>query len=201
MLNISTPLPREQTVSQEIARVVAVAGDDFVLRSDGAGYRAWRAASCLVTPEAGDQVIAAIAADKAWILAVLERGGAPTTLSVAGDLQLCVPSGRLTISARDGVDLSSQQAIALTAASIEARAAEASVVVDRVRTVARRIETAAHWVCLNATRCVRTVEELDQLRARAVDHAAQELMRLRGATTLLQAKVLAKIDGEQIHVG
>jgi len=47
----------------------------------------------------------------------------------------------------------------------------------------------------------RRVEGMDQLRAQHIDHAADKTMSLRGENTLMTAKQLVKVDGEQIHMG
>jgi hypothetical protein len=47
----------------------------------------------------------------------------------------------------------------------------------------------------------RFVEEIDQTRAGTVDLRAQNLMAIRGENAVISARVLAKVDGEQIHIG
>lgn len=70
------------------------------------------------------------------------------------------------------------------------------VVVERACAVTRSVETVAEWVTLSATRCVRSVEELDQLRAREIDHAAEGLLRLRGPTALFQQRLCSSSTPE-----
>jgi hypothetical protein len=50
-------------------------------------------------------------------------------------------------------------------------------------------------------RSYRFVEEHDQVRAAQIDYVAQNNASLRGENTLITAKDLVKVDGEQIHLG
>src|SRR5579871_1396441 len=82
-------------------------GDGWIeVASEGGVLRARRAASCLLAPAVGDEVLVAIVARRpAYVLAVLERApGARNDLDLAGDTTLRVAGGRLSLSA-DGLDL------------------------------------------------------------------------------------------------
>ena len=50
-------------------------------------------------------------------------------------------------------------------------------------------------------RSYRMVEECDHVRAEQIDYAAKKRLSLHGETALLTAQHLAKVEGDQIHLG
>ena len=67
--------------------------------------------------------------------------------------------------------------------------------------LAQEIDSIATRVSQKAKRAFRFIEEIDQTRAGAVDIRAQRMLGLRGENAVISARVLAKLDGEQIHIG
>jgi hypothetical protein len=187
------------------------------------GVRLWsgllearRAKSCLVAPEVGDRVLCAATPEGEFILAVLEgREDAKTVLAVPGDLELQAHSGRVGISASAGVDIVSAGPVAMTSSELHLRAGKGSVAVDelgffgrlvraevtKVALVAQEVDSALTRLTQRAKRVFRFVEEIDQTRAGTVDLRAENLLALRGENAVISARVLAKVDGEQIHLG
>jgi len=186
------------------------------LRGRVAGERrARRAASCLLVPEPGDRVLLALEPEP-FIVAVLERGGEqPAALRLDGDVRLEVPSGKLDIAASEGVRLRSDRAISLLSRALriesgsgellfgrlEAVASATRAHIGKLSLVADTCDVVAERIAQRAKRAYRFVEELDQLRARYLDHRADDLLQLKGKNTVLTAREVTKIDGEQIHVG
>jgi hypothetical protein len=175
-----------------------------------------RAKSCLVAPEIGDNVLCAFGPDGAFVLAVLEGGeGAPTRLAVDGDLHVESRDGRVAIASPRGIDLVSGGAVAMTSAEVHVRAGKGSVTVDelgffgkllraevaKVVLAAQEVDTVLTRLTQRAKRVFRFVEELDQTRAGTVDLRAQNLVAIRGENAIISARVLTKVDGEQIHLG
>jgi Protein of unknown function (DUF3540) len=183
----------------------------------GAGtWQARRAKSCLVAPEIGDAVLCASGPEGVFVLAVLRGAeGAPTRVEAEGDLHIRSREGRVALSSPEGVDLVSGGFVAVTSAEVHVRAAKGSVAVEelgylgrlvqaevaRVALVAHEVDSALERLTLRAKRVFRFVEEIDQTRAGTVDLRAQNLVGIRGENAILSARVLAKIDGEQIHLG
>src|ERR1700679_2503231 len=90
----------------EDATVVGREGGAFVVRAGNRRLEARRATGCLVEPEEGDRVLLAWLGDERFILSVLAReAGAPSRLSVEGDMELRVPAGRFVVASQDGIDL------------------------------------------------------------------------------------------------
>ncbi len=136
-------------------------------------------------------------------------------LAVPGDLELQAHSGRVGISAAAGVDIVSTGAVAMTSSEVHLRAKKGSVAVDdlgffgrlvraevtKVALVAQEVDSALTRLTQRAKRVFRFVEEIDQTRAGTVDLRAENLLALRGENAVVSARVLAKVDGEQIHLG
>jgi hypothetical protein len=73
--------------------------------------------------------------------------------------------------------------------------------VAKVAFVGQELESVFTRLTQRAKRVFRFVEELDQTRAGTVDLRADKLVAVRGENAIISARVLAKLDGEQIHLG
>ena len=200
----------------ETGRVERIAADVLEVRLAGGTYRARRAKSCLVAPEIGDKVLCAIDADGAYALAVLEgRAAAATKIAVDGDLQIQSRGGRMTMGAPQGIAMVSGSEVSVAAREVSVRAPKGSVAIDdlgffgrlvqaqvtKVTLAAQEIDTVADRLSQRLKRAFRFVEDIDQTRAGTVDLRAQHLVGIRGENAVISARVLAKVDGEQIHIG
>ena len=157
-----------------------------------------RAKSCLVAPEAGDRVLCSVDGEHVFVLAILE-GAKDTTL---------VSDGRLTVQANGALELASE--------TLKVKATSALATIEELRVfgreldasyggkvslMAERVEARASTLLQRAKQVFRFVEGLDQTRAGAVDVRAESLASIRGETTIMAARVLAKLDGEQVKIG
>ena len=214
-MNAAKRLARFEAVL-ESGVVECVVVETIEVRSEGSVYRARRAKSCLVAPQAGDTVLCGFLAHETYVLAVLDgREGAPTKLSTDGDLQIQSRGGRVVVGASQGVDLISGGSVSIAGAEIHARAPKGSVAIDelgyigklvqaqvtKVTVLAQEIDSIATRLSQKAKRAFRFIEEIDQTRAGAVDIRAQRMLGLRAENAVISARVLAKVDGEQIHIG
>ncbi|HVY47188.1 MAG TPA: DUF3540 domain-containing protein [Minicystis sp.] len=205
------------TPAHDVGTLARVDGAELVVQTGAGLVRARGAPSCLVAPEPGDLVlVAALEAGAAFVVAVLERDAAgPLTLTAEGGLAVRVPSGAFTVAAQRGVTIEAEGELAVTAASLEIDAAEARVAagalsvtaalvrseIDRVKHVAKAVETVADRIVERVKRAYRNVEEIEQVRAERIDYEAKTTLSLHGENTLLTADELVKIDGDQIHLG
>jgi hypothetical protein len=73
--------------------------------------------------------------------------------------------------------------------------------VEKLALAAEEVDTVLARLTQRAKRVFRFVEEIDQTRAGTVDMRARGLVGIRGENAVLAARVLAKVDGEQIHLG
>lgn len=175
-----------------------------------------RAKSCLVAPEVGDTVLCAIEPEGAFVLAVLEGSrGASTKLVADGDIEVQARGGRVTVCSSNGVDIVSGGDIAMTSAELQVRATRGTFGIDdlgffgrlvqaevaKLALVATQVDSVITRVTQRAKRVFRFIEELDQTRAGTVDVRAQDMVAVRGENAIISARVLAKVDGEQIHIG
>ena len=199
------------------AGTVERAGEMIEVSLGTGACEARRAKSCLVAPEVGDSVLCALKPDgEAFVVAVLAgREGAPTKLAVDGDLALQARGGRVSLCSSEGVDIVSGGAVAMTSAELHVRAKEGTMAIEelgffgrlvqaevaKVSLVAQEVDSVLTRLTQRAKRVFRFIEEIDQTRAGTVDMRAQNLIAIRGENAVISARVLAKVDGEQIHLG
>jgi hypothetical protein len=201
---------------QEVCTVVGVAGAVYEVSSSGGTYEAKRAASCLLAPQVGDEVLVAVVPERScWVISVLERGeSAQTVLEIDGDLGIRVPRGRLSIAA-EGLDLVSGRETNMVSAELNVRASQGNVVLEKLaflgssllaevkaaRLVAEAIDTAAERLVQRVKRVYRFVADVEHLRAERIDYAATKDLSIRAENAVIMAEELVKVDGAQIHVG
>lgn len=206
---------RDEGVIQETALVVS--DDPIVVRAEGVEYRAERAASCLLKPASGDEVLVALLPDRrAFVLAVLTRPEARgTELRVEGDLRLRADGGKVEVSSSEGVTMATPRDITMVGGSVSVRALAATLAsetmtlvgkavvgeLDKVKVVARTLDTIVDRFTQRAKRAIRIVEESDHLRAERIDYTAEKSVTVHGDNALVTARQLVKIDGAQIHLG
>lgn len=205
-------------VFQTMGTIIRSSGSAFVVRSGEGDIHAKRALSCLVEPLEGDFVlIAGEPRGGAYILSVLERDAehGATAILCEGDLEIKVPNGRLRVASQEGIELLSPKDVNIAAAEVSVHARTASFVLEqlsylgslvagelgKLKLKSGIIETVAERVSSRVKRSFRSVEEVDQLKAECIDYAANQTMTLRAENTIVTAKELVKMDGEQIHMG
>jgi hypothetical protein len=200
-----------KAVFQEFGEVVAVEAELLTVRTALADVVARRAASCLLDPAVGDRVlVAAEERGDAYVLAVLEqRDPGAATLTVEGDLTLRSLRGKVSVAAQEGVDIVTAAAARILASTVDVEAMEALSVLSgavkaelgKVKLYASTLDSFFERVSQHAKRSFRTVDELDQVKARHIDYAASGNAHLRGENALVSAQDLVKLNGEQVHVG
>ncbi|MEO7327689.1 MAG: DUF3540 domain-containing protein [Minicystis sp.] len=200
-----------KAVFQEFGEVVAINAGLLTVRTALADLTARRAASCLLEPSLGDRVLVATEErGDAYVLAVLEQHNPETArLSVEGNLTLRSLRGKVTVAAQEGVDIVSAAAVKLMGSAVEVEAVEALSVLSgvvkaelgKVKMYASTLDSFFERVSLHAKQSFRTVDELDQVKARQIDYAASGNAHLRGENALISADDLVKLNGEQVHIG
>ena len=178
-----SPAPR-------LAYGTVAAGDDLAVVLPDGKRSARRAKSCLVAAEPGDRVLCSTDGDAVYILAVLEGDGGT---KVVADGKLEIVADQLKMRARTA-------SLAFEELRIFGRSVEATFG-DKASVFAERIESRASRFVQRAKQAFRFVEELEQLRAGNIDMRAESLAAIRGENTIVTARVLAKIDGEQVKIG
>ncbi|MGE0787639.1 MAG: DUF3540 domain-containing protein [Sandaracinaceae bacterium] len=206
------------TFYSEGGRVVSADGDRLEIETSAGTLLARRAASCLLEPRIGDEVLVAVGArGESYVTAVLTRSEAsPATLSAPGEgLEVIAPRGRLTFVAPEGVELVGGKALRLSAEEVAVHAREGTIAIGRMlvqgkealvhvpalKGVFDKVETTANRVMQRAKRSFRVIEETDTTRAGDIDTRAENGFVLRAKDALMNARRLVKMDAEQIHIG
>ncbi len=185
-----------------------------VTLDDGSDLVARRAASCLLAPEPGDRVLLTLQPEP-FVLAVLERDhDRVARLEVRGDAVMTT-SGELTLEGNEGVAVRTPKALSLLSRALNVRSSHAEIATERLVAVAkqarasfdeagvvsRSIDAVAERITQKAARAYRMVTELDQLRARHLDYRADHSARISSENTIVTAREVVKVDGEQVHIG
>lgn len=195
----------------------ATDGHLFVQTPNGR-VRARKAASCLLAPVTGDQVL--LSEDnfgRAYILAVLERPDDLTEnrLTLDGPTHLVVNDGDLTLSAEKGVTMASPAHVALSAAELQVHAARADIGLEettvagtslnasfeRIRTVARSMDSFIRSWVQRMSSCFRYVREVDETQAASARQLVEGTLTVQTGNSVHMAEGHIKIDAEQIHLG
>ncbi len=184
------PAP-EHGPALEYGTVLCTEGELTVSLNAGA-RAARRAKSCLVAPDRGDRVLCAREGDTVYVLAVL--GGAPSSATrIVADGELELSADTLRLRAKSAL-------VALGALRVLGRSLDAHFA-DKVELFAERVESRATTLVQRTKQAFRFIEALEQVRAGVFDLRAESLAAIRGENTIVAARVLAKLDGEQVKIG
>lgn len=217
MRNLARKQQRDREVLQHLGTVNRVDGAIFVIETDARELRAKRATGCLLEPVPGDLVlVATVGYEEGYVLSVLEReAGAPASIVTDGDLDIKVRRGRFGVAAEAGVSLASGRDVSVVSGAVNIRAVDGSVALERLsflgsfvraeigraKVLAESLDTVAERLWQRVKRSYRVVEECDHVRAEQIDYAAKKSLRLHGENALVTAENLAKVEGDQIHLG
>ncbi|WP_426143659.1 DUF3540 domain-containing protein [Pseudomonas sp. DWP3-1-2] len=199
------------------AQINAVSGERFgVVSTQGHRYWLKPAMGCLLQPAVGDTVLITLAGEDGYILSVLERTQwQPAQLRVEGDVHFNLPSGALSIEARDGLSADAGPMLALRADQMVAHFAQAQVGVTTLSVTGERSDH--HWSerndsairhCEKAVRHTahysqsrREVKGHEELTAGSLRQRVDKDWSLRGETLDLFAEVAVAVSGKQIKLG
>lgn len=195
--------------------VVRGTASGLVIELGGGPVAARRAKSCLVAPDAGDRVLCTVDGEQVFVLAVLEgEAGATTRIVAEGDMKVQA-TGRLGLGAGDQIEIAAAREVGVFAGKLQVRAQAAAAAIEEIGLVGRsleahlqkavvvaeRMETRADRLVQRAKQAFRFVEALEQVRAGVFDLRAEGLAAVRGENTIVAARTLAKLDGEQVKIG
>lgn len=217
--------------SQIMGTIVRIEGGVYVVRPDdddvptrasqhAREIRAERAVSCLVEPELHDYVLVAgkpngATFKPAYVLAVLERESNNVALSAKGDMEVRLRDGRFRVASRRGIDLVSAESVDIVSSRVGVHAESAKIVATEIVALASQVigelttvkvagkifDRVFERVSEHVQRSFRKVEEIDQLTAGQIDWSADQTVSIKSENTVMVAKELVKVDGEQIHFG
>jgi len=99
------------------------------------------------------------------------------------------------VSTCPGAKLLGKPTLKRLGGSIEANVADKAVL------LAERVETRATRLLQRTRQLFRFVEDVEQVRVKNYDLRAEGLAAVRAENTIVSARVLAKLDGEQVKIG
>jgi hypothetical protein len=217
MRNLARKQEPQRYVYEDLGTVLRVEGADFVIATSSGEIRARRATSCLLQPAPGDLVLLALVGQSSsYVLAVLEReAGAPGDIVLEGDLNIKLKSGSLGVAAQEDVRLVSAKEVSVVSGAVRVNAVDGSVALERLsflgkflraeigraKVFGETLDSMLDRVSQRVKRSYRIIEECDHVRAEQLDYAAKKRLSLHGETALLTAQHLAKVEGDQIHLG
>jgi len=202
----------------EYATVENCNGKEFAVRTVYGRMQAKRAESCLLMPEQGDQILLSVDRfGRAYVLAVLVRSetDAVNRLSFNGPTRLEISEGDLSLSAQAGIALDSSTRVSMAAPELNIHAAQAeigleethfvgkslSASIQRIRTVARNVDSFVHHLVQRMTSSFRQVREHDETQAASARQLVQGTLTVQTGNSVHTAEGHVKIDAEQIHLG
>ncbi len=202
--------------TQEVATVVGITDRRIRVRSSLGEVEVRRAASCLIEPEMGNEVLVVHHERGSHVLAVLERDEqSPARIIADGDLEIASPVGHVSMSGRDGINLLTPGEVVIAAETATVTAKKGEMMIDaltflgnrftaqieRVKTVSQSVESIAERWVQRVDRAYRFIAQSESTRAGYIEIQARTAFHVKAETTLVNSQGLTKIDGSQIHVG
>lgn len=178
------------------SRVLTVDGREgavlLVLAEDGERMAARQAVSCLVTPVAGDRVLTAVADDRLYVLAVLERPepAQPVRIETEGDLVLMARRVSIKTGAFDLVT----EAANLVGHAFNSLFRTSKRVSGTDETIARSTTVSAH-------ERVSVIAGSDVHKAGVFSQTIESALAQSAHTAVVTAKTDIRLNAERINVG
>src|SRR6202012_3994257 len=111
---------------------------------------------------------------------------------IVSSQEVSVVSGAIRLNAVDG-------SVALERLSFLGKLVRAEI--GKAKVFGETLDSMLERVSQRVKRSYRVVEECDHVRAEQLDYAAKKRLSLHGETAMLTAQHLAKVEGDQIHLG
>ncbi|CAB3828291.1 hypothetical protein LMG26858_00560 [Achromobacter anxifer] len=185
------------------------ADGSYAVACDGRVWNAQRAASCLLEPQPGDEVlISGPDPARVYLIAVtVQADPARATLQTEGELTLRSRTGDVLLQSAGAVRVrAAEYAVEAederhTCGRMRMVAKQLHATVGEFRLVGKSYEAVLDRMTLMARLSLRSVSEMDQVRAGAIDFQAEQSARLHAAYTVVTGGDLVKVDAKQIHMG
>lgn len=190
---------------------------DWVVECDGHQWRTRLAASCLLTPQLGDEVlISGPNATRVYLIAVVEQSDPQRAeLETVGDMVLRSRTGSVSVDAAKDLRLAGQGSVGIDTPALKVQAKEASFVAEQLkylgtevtatigttRLVGKVYEAVMDRLSFLSRVTFRAAEEVEHVRAGSLDYRADKSARLHASYTMVTGDKLVKVDAKQIHMG
>ncbi|RXT20257.1 MULTISPECIES: DUF3540 domain-containing protein [unclassified Bosea (in: a-proteobacteria)] len=190
------------------ARVLAITGERCLVQDETGTREAARAISCLIQPQAEDEVLVVASGRRVFILAVLTRAGlGDATLSLpdrAASLAIAAPSIALSATARLGLEAPevavTSRRFHLVADVLTQISRLASVVGDALTTVVGRQSTVAQRIEVTSQERNTAIAGIDSERIGT--HLSQtELTTVSAAVETHLARDDIRLDAKRVTIG
>jgi len=203
----------------QLLGIVVETGQDrsCLVRCEGRDWRVERAASCLLAPQAGDEVlICGPVPEQVYLIAVVRQADPDTArVELDGDIHLASLKGGISLRSAQDLELGCPRGLSLTSESFDLRTQRGQLTIDELNYLGRQAHVAVARTSWVGSLCelaidrltqvahsvLRLVRDTEQVRAGCLDYEAQQAARIHGANALITAKHLLKVDADQIHMG
>ncbi len=205
------------SAATEHGLVVARSEKDYEVQTGDGLVRARRAVGCLVEPVVDDLVLISLGEHgPGYILCVLEREDeSETTLTFETNVLIRSKAGRIGLSAKQGLDLASEQELQMVSAKLNVAAGEGDIQINKVsfwgslfrgqiqtiKVLADSIESFCRRFTRTAHQSYRQVDETDQVCCGRLHYEADSLLEMKGEYAKLSAQEDVHIGGERINIG
>lgn len=197
-------------------RITGIVNDWYLFDQQVGSSRAKVSASCLLTPEVGDEVLVFVGKTNHYIMSVLERANSHQSVEImfpagarfnclAGPLD--VKAGAINLNASETVELSTEL-LSVKSSGTELRASRLDAWIGKIDAKAFSIELAANQISTvfgrlitRAKQSFRWIEGIDETRAGRVRIASADRIQMSSKHTSIRAEGYVKIDGKKIDLG
>ncbi len=203
----------------QYGQVLDVEGGRFVVRADDFEVSAERAASCLLLPRCGDEVLLVLDDHgTGFILAVLRQQtaeGQEAELAFDHSVKVTVKHGGLSLSAEQNLNIGSDREIVCAAPKMGLHADEGEATFDRLtylgrsvtghiknlKTVAVNVEQIFSRLTQRLTNAFRYVREHEDVQTGSTRYLVEETLALHAKNANHVAEEIVSINGKQINLG
>jgi Protein of unknown function (DUF3540) len=181
----------------------------IVVLLDGDERTMPRAASCLLSPEAGDRVLVAGNGPEAYVLAVLERPGpAPAVLTAdTPSKAMVLAASQLALRAEEEAEIHAPRMnikggrFTIAAETLSFVAKLLTQTLERWQTSAQKVDLVANDIATKAARRVTIVDETDTLEAGVVLQKVEATIVTTARAVVIAATEDLRLDGTRVTVG
>ena len=173
---------------------------------EGTVWRAQRAASCLLTPQDGDEVLLAPLADgRAFILAVLARAEREAELAFPHGVRVTSPLP-VRLASASALDFTAPDAslnaarLTVRAGEVAVSAADCSLLTRTLRSAGQRLEQTFDSFVARLGQAVRMVHGHDETQAASARLAVTGTATTHAGTIDQTAANLVRVDAPQVHI-
>jgi len=214
MANIHA-LPRSIEQSQTSGHIISCSDHGFMVKTQQGVYKAQQAFSCLLKPLKDDVVLVSFADHNLWIISILQRTSTVNAqLTVAGDLDIFAPNGKVTVTGQSIEQVASQR-ITQSAPQLSVMAQKEMHVCDDLVLVAAqaklttkvaefkadKIASSVGIFIQNIKNSVRTIKETETITAGNIIQTVRLCFKSHAKNSVMTAKSDMKIDAKRIHMG